>query len=89
MKLLRVKINRILRVVLFLMCQISFGQTAAEKLLHGKIRVDSAYISGINILNLVNEKTAVTNSDGEFLLWLKPIARLKKNNAYKIIQDEN
>ncbi|MDI5886581.1 hypothetical protein [Flavobacterium yafengii] len=71
MKLLQVKINRILLVVLFLMCQISFGQTAAEKLLHGKIRVDSAYISGINILNLVNEKTAVTNSDGEFFIMAK------------------
>lgn len=71
MKLLRVKINKILQVVLFLMCQISFGQTSAEKLLHGKIRVDSAYISGINILNLVNEKTAVTNSDGEFFIMVK------------------
>jgi hypothetical protein len=89
MKLLQVKINRILQVVLFLMCQISFGQTAAEKLLHGKIRVDSAYISGINVLNLVNEKTAVTNGDGEFFFWLRPISKLKKNNAYKIIQDEN
>ncbi len=53
------------------MCQISFGQTSAEKLLHGKIRVDSAYISGINILNLVNEKTSISNSDGEFFIMAK------------------
>ena len=71
MKLLQVKINKILLVVLFLMCQISFGQTSAEKLLHSKIRVDSAYISGINTLNLINEKTAVTNSDGEFFIIVK------------------
>ncbi|MDI5896877.1 hypothetical protein QLS81_02350 [Flavobacterium sp. XS2P67] len=65
------KINRILQADLFLMCQISFGQTSTEKLLHGKIRVGSAYISGINVLNLVNEKTAVTNSDGEFFILAK------------------
>jgi hypothetical protein len=67
MKLLQVKINRILLLVLFLRCQISFGQTAGEKLIHGKIRVDLVYISGINVLNLVNEKTAVINSDEELL----------------------
>ncbi len=65
------RINRLLSVVLFLMCQISFGQTAGEKVLHGKIRVDLAYISGINVLNLVNEKTAVTSSDGDFFILAK------------------
>lgn len=49
----------------------SFGQTAGEKVLHGKISADSAYISGINVLNLVNEKTTVTNSDGEFFILVK------------------
>jgi hypothetical protein len=48
-----------------------FWANFTGKLLHGKIRVDSAYISGINILNLVNEKTAVTNSDGEFFILAK------------------
>ncbi|WP_165930189.1 hypothetical protein [Flavobacterium ranwuense] len=71
MKLLLVKTNRLLSVILFLMCQISFCQTAGEKLLHGKIRVDSGYISGINVLNLVNEKTVVTNSEGEFFILAK------------------
>lgn len=53
------------------MFQISFGKISAEKVLHGKIIVDSAYISGINILNLVNKKIAVTNSDGEFFILAK------------------
>lgn len=54
-------------MVLFLMCQISFGQTAGEKLIHGKISIHLVYISGINVLNLVNEKIAVINSDEELL----------------------
>ena len=52
-------------------CQISFGQTVADKLLHGKISVGSTSISGINVLNLVNQKTAVTNSDGDFIILAK------------------
>ena len=65
------KTNKLLLLVLLLMCQISFGQTAADKLLHGKIRVGSASISGINVLNLINQKTAVTNSDGDFIILAK------------------
>ena len=58
-------------MVSLLTCQISFGQTVADKLLHGKISVGSASISGINVLNLVNQKTAVTNSDGDFIILAK------------------
>lgn len=53
------------------MCQISFGQTPLVKLIHGKIRVDSVSVSGINILNLGNEKTVLTNNDGEFFILAK------------------
>lgn len=65
------KTNRILLLVSLLMCQISFGQTAPDKLLHVKIRVGSASRSGINVLNLINQKTAVTNSDGDFIILAK------------------
>ena len=47
-------------------CQISFGQTNVAKMVHGKIKVDAADSSGINILNTITNKSAVTNSDGEF-----------------------
>ena len=65
------KTNKLLLSVSLLTCQISFGQTVGEKVLHGKITVDSVYISGINVLNLVNQKTAVTNSDGDFIILAK------------------
>lgn len=54
-----------------LLCQISFGQTLDEKLLQGKIRVDSVGVNGINILNLTNGKTTQTNSSGEFFILAK------------------
>lgn len=65
------KINSVLMGMLFLLCQISFGQTLHEKLLQGKIRVDSVLVSGINILNSTNEKTTQTNNSGEFFILAK------------------
>ena len=65
------KINRILLSVLLLMCHISFLQTATDKLLHGKISVGSASISGINVLNLINQITAIANCDGDFTILVK------------------
>ena len=65
------KTNRILLGVLFLACQISFGQTNDEKLLRGKIKVDSVGINGINVLNLKNGTKTQTNSAGEFFILAK------------------
>ena len=65
------KTNRILLGVLFLACQISFGQTTDEKLLRIKITVNSVSVSGINVLNLRREKRVVTNSDGVFFILAK------------------
>ncbi len=57
--------------MLFLACQISFGQTTDEKLLRIKITVNSVSVSGINVLNLRSEKRVVTNSDGVFFILAK------------------
>ena len=57
--------------MLFLACQISFGQTTDEKLLRIKITVNSVSVSGINVLNLRSEKRIVTNSDGVFFILAK------------------
>ena len=65
------KINRIILVFLLLVCQITFGQTMHEKLLHGKITADSVSVNGIKVLNLRNEKTAVTSHEGEFYIFAK------------------
>ena len=65
------KTNRILSVILFLVCQISFSQTIHEKRLYGKIIVDFASVNGINVLNLMSGKTAFTNIDGDFFIIAK------------------
>ena len=65
------KKNNTLNLFLFLLCQISFGQTTGEKILHGKIIVESRNISGATIINLVNEKSTVSDSNGEFFILAK------------------
>ncbi len=56
---------------LFLFCQITFGQTVGEKLLHGKIVVESGNVGGVTIINLVNEKTAISDGNGDFFILAK------------------
>lgn len=61
--------NKIL--MLFLFCQVTFCQTAGEKLLHGKIVVESGNVGGVTVINLVNEKTAISDGNGEFFILAK------------------
>ena len=49
----------------------TFGQIASEKLLHGKIMVESGNVGGVTIINLVNEKTAISDGNGEFFILAK------------------
>ncbi len=56
---------------LFVFCQVTFCQTNGEKLLHGKIVVDSRNVGGVTIINLVNEKSAISDGNGEFLILAK------------------
>lgn len=65
------KTNNTLNLFLFLLCQISFGQTVGEKIIHGKIIVESRNIAGVTIINLVNEKSTISDSNGEFFILAK------------------
>jgi len=42
-----------------------------EKLLHGIIVADDASVSGVDVVNLANEKVTVTNAKGEFFILAK------------------
>jgi hypothetical protein len=66
-----VKKNNTQLLFLFLLTQIVFGQTVGEKLIHGKILADSATVEGIEVINLVNEKSTTTNKNGEFFILAK------------------
>lgn len=56
---------------LIFLYQITFGQTADEKLIHGKIIVESRTIAGVTIINLVNKKSTTSDSNGEFYILAK------------------
>ncbi len=59
-------------VLLFLLLfQLTFGQVTVEKMIHGKIVVASGTIEGVNIVNLVNEKSTTSDSNGEFFILAK------------------
>jgi hypothetical protein len=57
--------------LLFLFFQMSFGQIVGEKLFHGKIVVESGNVGGVTIINLVNEKTAISDGNGDFFILAK------------------
>jgi hypothetical protein len=81
-------------LMLFLFCQVTFCQTVGEKLLHGKILVESGNVGGVTIVNLVNEKSAVSDGNGEFFILAKAEDLLvfsSVNLEYyrRIIEDED
>jgi len=47
------------------------AQNANEKIFHGKITAENALVGKIDVVNLVNEKAAVTNADGDFYILAK------------------
>jgi hypothetical protein len=64
-----VKKNKILLLLpLLLLSVFAFAQKDTEILLHFKVVADSAFVGGINVMNLVNEKTTITDANGEFTI---------------------
>ncbi|SHG09664.1 hypothetical protein SAMN05444396_104294 [Flavobacterium segetis] len=58
-------------IFLFLIFQNISGQTIVNKPLRVKITIDSSSAYGINVVNLNNKETTVTNSNGEFSILAK------------------
>jgi hypothetical protein len=63
-------VNKSFIILFFLFSQILFGQSNS-KLLQGIIAAEDALLSGIEVVNLGNEKVALTNSKGEFSILAK------------------
>jgi hypothetical protein len=63
--------SKMILFVLGLSCPIIFGQTAGEKLIHGKIQVESGNLAGVSIINLVNEKSTISDTNGDFYILAK------------------
>ena len=71
-----------------------FSQSNGEKLLRFKVISDSSSVEGINVINLVTEKTTVTASDGTFSIYAKQddlLVLTAVNFEYKrkIIEEED
>lgn len=60
-----------LLILFVVVSQMTFCQTAGEKLIHGKIVVDSGNAGGVSIINLVNEKSTISDNNGEFYILAK------------------
>ena len=63
--------SKITIVSVFLLGQIVLGQTNGEKLIHGKIIVEAGNVAGVNIVNLVNEKSTMSDNNGDFYILAK------------------
>jgi hypothetical protein len=92
-KLFLVK-SKIILFVFGLFYQTTFGQTDGGMVLHGKIIVDSGVMAGVTIMNLVNEKSTVSDSNGDFFILAKAddlIVFSSTNLEYyrKIIEEED
>ncbi|THD31689.1 MAG: hypothetical protein DI588_10930 [Flavobacterium johnsoniae] len=58
-------------LLLFLLSAGMLFSQSQEKLLLIKVMADGNYVGGINVVNLVNEKSAVTDEKGEFFISAK------------------
>lgn len=61
------KNNKLLLLTFF----ISYVTLAQEKLIKGKVIANGNNVEGINLVNLVNEKSAITDANGEFSILAK------------------
>lgn len=61
----------ILPLLLLFLSQLGFGQSVDGKVIHGKIVAASGNVEGVTIVNLVNEKSTVSDSKGEFYILAK------------------
>lgn len=55
-------------ILILLVCNLSFAQ---EKIINGKITAEGNNVEGINIVNLVNEKSTVSDASGAFQISAK------------------
>lgn len=72
----------------------TFGQINSEKILHGKISVASGSVEGVTIVNLVNEKSAISDRNGEFFILAKAddllvFSSVNLEYRRKIIEEED
>lgn len=84
--------SKLMLIVLLFFSLTTFSQH--QKLMIGKILVKNSKLNGIRIINLVNEKEAITDADGNFEILAKPDDLLVFSAEFldymrKIIEEED
>ncbi|PZQ77560.1 MAG: hypothetical protein DI548_16925, partial [Flavobacterium johnsoniae] len=57
--------------ILLLTFLVSYVALSQEKIIKGRVVANGNNVEGINLVNLVNEKSAVTDSNGDFSILAK------------------
>ncbi|HEX8575540.1 MAG TPA: hypothetical protein VF677_04525 [Flavobacterium sp.] len=84
--------NKLFFMIAFFLIQSLAAQN--EKLITGRVLIKDATPQGIHVINLVNEKEAITNEKGEFSILAKPedllvFSAIHVDYARKIIETED
>jgi hypothetical protein len=66
------KKNNLVALLLFFLPIVSLAQEGSKVLRFRVTTTDSTSVSGINVVNMFNEKSATSNSVGEFSILVKP-----------------
>lgn len=83
--------NNLYLIAFFFINQIVFSQ---EKMIHGKVTADGNNVEGINVVNLVNEKSAQTDANGDFYILAKAedllvLSAINMEYKRKIIEEKD
>jgi len=84
----------ILLLLLLFLSRLGFAQSVDGKVIHGKIVVPSGNVEGVTIVNLVNEKSTVSDSNGEFYILARVEDLLVFSSSHleihrKLIEEED
>ncbi|WP_157485402.1 hypothetical protein [Flavobacterium sp. ACAM 123] len=56
---------------IFSLCQMTYGQVVTEREIHRKISSQGVPVQGIEVVNLMSEKSTISNANGQFSIMAK------------------
>lgn len=71
--------NSYLMIIAFLISTVTFAQT--EKIIKGKVMAGKIPVENVEVINISNQRAAMTNAKGEFEILAKPNDPLIYNNS--------
>ena len=59
------------KILLFFLFTVQFFFAQNDTIIKGVVKAENVSVEGIHVVNLVNEKTTITNAQGEFSIEAK------------------